>query len=187
MTDRTTGMTGGAGLRMMRMIVATYLAVIPLMGVVMAFVVPAEDPWGMPDVLGLALPVVVGVAAWAGIVTVGLRVPPLPASHVEVAPGAGASVYQSTMFVRMALATAPALVSIALLFALPHATMITFAIGAVISLALLAVYAYPNRYNARLVERRLDSAGARSRLAEGFVLGRSPEAPSGYSGSATFH
>lgn len=181
------GMTSSSRLRMMRMIVATYLAVIPLMGVAMSFVVPAEDPWGMPDVLGLALPVAVGVAAWAGIVTVGLRVPPLPASHVEVAPGAGASVYQSTMFVRMALATAPALVSIALLFALPHATMITFAIGAVISLALLAVYAYPNRYNAGLVERRLDSAGARSRLAEGLGLGRSPEAPTGYSGSATFH
>ncbi|WP_261165483.1 hypothetical protein [Microbacterium sp. Marseille-Q6965] len=187
MTDRTTGAMGTARLRTMRTIALAYLGAIPVMTIALVFVAPSSDPWGMPDLPGLIAPAVVGVAAWAGIITVGFRVPPLPASNVRVRDDAGVAAYQSTMFVRMAFATLPALVSVALLFSLPGATMITYAIGGAISLVLLAVYVYPNRFNAHLVERRLDGAGARSGLVEALGLGDGPATPTDYTGSATFH
>lgn len=173
-------------LRILRTIAISYLGAIPMIGIALTFMVPSDDPWGTPDLLGILLPIVVGAACWAAILTIGLRVPALPAD-APIDPGAGIASYQASMFVRIAFATLPAILSVALLFALPHATLVTYAIGAVISLVLIAVYVYPNRYNVALVERRLDRHGARSLLAAGLGLDGGPEAPRDYTGTARFH
>ncbi|OCG73559.1 hypothetical protein [Microbacterium sediminis] len=176
-----------ARLRILRTIAIAYLGAIPMIGIVLTFITPADDPWGAPDLLGIVVPLAIGAAAWIGVLTFGLRMPALPARDVEIDRTAGLGAYQTTLFQRVAVAMLPALVSVALQFALPHATLITYAIGGVISLVLVAVYVYPNRYNVRLVERRLDRDGARSGLSQSLGFDGGPEAPSNYTGSATFH
>lgn len=176
-----------ARLRMLRTIAIGYLGAIVMIGIAMTFITPAEDPWGAPDALGIVLPLAVGAAAWIAVLTVGLRVPALPARDVEIDRTAGLGAFQTSMFLRAAFAMLPALVSVALQFALPHATLVTYAIGGAVSLVLVAVYVYPQRYSVRLVERRLDRDGARSGLAASLGLDGGPEAPSDYTGSATFH
>lgn len=185
MTVTTPPTPAASRLRALRTIAIAYLGAIPLIGVAMTFVVPSGDPWGVPDLLGLVIPIVVGAACWAAILTIGLRVPALPAG-TPTDPGVGIASYQTSMFVRIAFATLPAILSVALLFALPHATLVTYAIGAVISLVLIAVYVYPHRYNAALVERRLDRAGGRSLLTTHLGLD-GPQPPQDDTGSARFH
>lgn len=171
-------------IRALRTIALSYLGSIPLIGVVVALAVPGDHLWGAPDLLGIVAPIVTGLACWVAVVTIGLRVPALPAGATD--PVGAVTAYQTSLFVRIAFATLPALLSIPLLFVLPHATMITFAIGAVISLVLLAVYVYPHRYNASLVERRLDRAGGRSLLTTHLGLD-GPQPPQDDTGSARFH
>lgn len=171
----------------MRTLAAAYMGSTVMLGVVVAFAAPADDPWGVPDLLGLVVPLAVGAVAWIAILTVGLQVAALPARDVEIDAAAGISTYQASLIRRAAFAMLPAMVSVALTFALPHATLLTYVIGGVISLALLAIYVFPNPYNARLVERRLDRDGARSRLSAALGFEGGGEAPSNYTGSATFH
>ncbi len=73
-----------------------------------------------------------------------------------------------SLILRLVLSELVALVSLALAFVLTDGQVMTYVVGGAVSLALMALFAYPSAGNIRRVEASLDSAGAQSRLAETF-------------------
>lgn len=174
--------------RTMRTMCLAFMGSVIVIGVAVAFMFEFDDLLTAPDLLGLVGPLVVAALAIGAILTVGMNVPAVPASTDALASTlAGIGSYQSTLFVRLAFATLPAYVAIALMFIASHPSLVTYAIGAVAAIVLIAVFAFPNRFNARLIERRLDRAGGRSGLSRALGFESRPEAPAGYHGNATFH
>lgn len=175
-----------ARLTAMRMIAGAFFAAVVMFALVVSLIVPSEYWFEMPDILGLALPAVAGVAAAGGIVTVGHNVVAIaPTDPADRATATAVNRFQASMFVRLAFAELPAFVGLAAVLVSAHPSAIPFLIGAVFSLVLHAVYAFPTRASVRRVERKLDREGGRSRLAESFGFGSGPG--NGYTGSATVH
>jgi len=163
-----------AAARTARMLALTFMTMVVVLGVIVALSVPDSD-------LRLPSAYVIGGQVAAGVViallcsTIGFRAAPItPGTPPEKATGEGLQKHQTSMFLRLVLSEIVALVSLALAFVLTDGQLMTYVIGGVISLALMAFFAYPSARNVRRVEASLDSAGAPSRLAEAFGVGDGP-------------
>lgn len=89
--------------------------------------------------------------------------------------------FQSAVIMQLAAAQTPGILAFALGFIEPHRSIWTPIIGIVLSLIVLLTIARPDRAQAERIERRLDSAGARSELVSTLFGGPSPSS-SGFGG-----
>ena len=111
--------------------------------------------------------VVAGVVIALVLSTIGFRVAPItPGTDPEKAKGEALQKHQMSLILRLVLSELVALVSLALAFILTEGQVVTYLIGAAISVLLMALFAYPSAGNVGRVEASLDSAGAQSRLAD---------------------
>lgn len=160
--------------RTAQMMALTFMTMVVGLGVIVALSVPDAD-------LQLPSAYVIGGQVAAGAViallcsTIGFRAAPItPGTPDEKATTEGLQKHQTTMFLRLVLSEVVALVSLALAFVLTEGQLMTYVIGGAVSLVLMAFFAYPSARNVRKVEASLDSAGARSRLAEAFGVTEGP-------------
>ncbi|MGH3997044.1 MAG: hypothetical protein ACRDTJ_06230, partial [Pseudonocardiaceae bacterium] len=155
-------------MRTARMLTLMFMTMLVVLGVVVALSVPEID-LAMPPAYVIGGQVVAGIVIFLVCSTIGFRAAPItPGTDPEKATGEALQRQQTSMFLRLALSEVVAIVSLALAFVLTEGQLLTYVIGAVVSLALMAVLAYPSARNIRRVEAQLDSAGARSGLAEAF-------------------
>lgn len=155
-------------LRSAQMLALAFMSMIVVLGLVVYLSLPDAD-LALPSAYVIGGQVVAGVVVALILSTIGFRVAPVtPGTAPEKAKGEALQKHQTSMILRLVLSELIALVSLALAFVLTEGQVMTYAIGGVISLALMAVFAYPSAGNIRRVEASLDSAGAQSRLAEAF-------------------
>ncbi|NYI78145.1 hypothetical protein [Nocardioides panzhihuensis] len=161
-------------MRTARMLVLTFMSMLVVLGVVVALSVPEAD-LTLPSAYVIGGQVAAGVVIFVLCSTIGFRAVPItPGTDSDKATREGLQRQQTSMFLRLVLSEIVALVSLALAFVLTEGQLMTYVIGGLISLALMAFFAYPSTRNIRRVEASLDSAGARSRLAEAFGVGEGP-------------
>lgn len=155
-------------LRSVQMLALAFMSMIVVLGVVVYLSVPDAD-LALPSTYVIGGQVVVGVVIALVLSTIGFRVAPItPGTAPEKAKGEALQKHQMSVILRLVLSELVALVSLALAFILTEGQVMTYVVGGVISLALMAFFAYPSAGNVRRVEASLDSAGAQSRLAETF-------------------
>lgn len=155
-------------LRSVQMLALAFMSMIVVLGVVVYLSVPDAD-LALPSTYVIGGQVVVGVVIALVLSTIGFRVAPItPGTAPEKAKGEALQKHQMSLILRLVLSELVALVSLALAFILTEGQVMTYVVGGVISLALMAFFAYPSAGNVRRVEASLDSAGAQSRLAETF-------------------
>lgn len=153
-------------LRTAQMLALTFMTMIVVLGVVVYFSVPDAD-LTLPSAYVLGGQVAAGVVVGLILSTIGFRAAPItPGTDAEKAKGAALQRHQTSMFLRLVVSELIALVSLALAFVLTEGQLMTYVIGGLVSLTLMAIFAYPSAGNVRRVEASLDSAGAQSRLAE---------------------
>lgn len=158
-------------MRTSQMLAIAVMSMLVVLGVVVGLSVPEAD-LTLPSAYVIGGQVAAGVVIFVLCSTVGFRAEPItPGTDPEQAMKEGLQRQQSSMFLRLVLSELVAIVSLALAFVLTEGQLMTYVIGALISLALMAFYVYPSARNIRRVEERLDSAGAQSRLADAFGVG----------------
>lgn len=149
-------------LRTLRLIIATsagslfiFLAVLVLVGLDLR----------QPDVLWLALPLLLGLADLVLVPAVGSTVRPLPMGVSEAdARRISVGVLNTVTLLRFALAEAPALFGLVAAFA-SH-SILPYAIGFAFALPLLLLFVYPRAAVVDGIRDNLESGGARSHLWE---------------------
>ena len=151
-----------------RILAASLMGALVVMGVALAFVLPA----------GGSLPVVVPVAqVAAGVVVhllleaVGYRLPALP-THLtdEEAAVQARTRWQTGMVLRFAMAEFIAIASIAAAFVLTDGDILVYLGGAVVSLVLMAIHVWPWSRPVGRTAAALEAGGKRSGLRETFGL-----------------
>lgn len=161
-------------LRTARMMALTFMTMVAGLGVVVALSLPDAD-LTLPPVYVIGGQVAAGVVLLLLCSTIGFRVAPItPGTTPEKTRGEALQKHQTSMLLRLVLGEALALISLALAFVLTEGQLMTYVIGGVLSLALMAFFAYPSVRNIRPVEASLDSAGVPSRLADEFGVGDGP-------------
>jgi hypothetical protein len=117
-----------------------------------------------PEVLWLALPLVVGVGDLVLVQSVGATVRPLPATaDPQTTHRMAVAVLRSLVFLRLGLADAPALVGLVATFA--TGSLVPLAIGVAFSVPMLLLFVYPSASVVDGVRKRLEAAGTPSGLA----------------------
>lgn len=155
-------------MRTSQMLAIAVMSTLVVLGVVVALSVPEAD-LTLPSAYVIGGQVAAGVVVFVLCSTIGFRIEPItPGTDPERATREALQRQQSSMFLRLVLSELIALVSLALAFVLTEGQLMTYAIGALISLALMAFFVYPSARTIRRVEAGLDSAGAQSKLAEAF-------------------
>ncbi|MFD7075456.1 hypothetical protein ACFU7D_27505 [Nocardioides sp. NPDC057577] len=153
-------------LRTAQMMALAFMSMVVVLGVVVYLSVPDPD-LALPSTYVIGGQVVAGVVIALILSTIGFRAAPItPGTAPEKAKGEALQKHQTSLILRLALSELVALVSITLAFVLTEGQLMTYVIGGLISLALMALFAYPSAGNVRRVEASLDSAGAQSRLAD---------------------
>ncbi|MEU6136519.1 hypothetical protein [Nocardioides sp. NPDC047086] len=153
-------------LRTAQMMALAFMSMVVVLGVVVYLSVPDAD-LALPSTYVIGGQVVAGVVIGLVLSTIGFRVAPVtPGTDPEKAKSEALQKHQTSLILRLALSELVAIVSITLAFVLTEGQLMTYVIGGLISLALMAAFAYPSAGNVRRVEASLDSAGAQSRLAE---------------------
>lgn len=171
---------GPGPLLTLRIIAAAFIASAVIIAAPISFMIPSETWFAMPSAVSLALPLVVGAAAFGGIVTIGHRVPAVsPSTPPDEARSAAVGAFQTSFFLRLAFAEVPVLVGVAASVMDENGSAIPYVIGAVITLALHAAYAFPSAASVRRIERRLDRDGGRSALSRALGVATGP---GGYTG-----
>ena len=125
-----------------------------------------ELPWPF-----LAVVAALGVLVGSAITVIGYRAAPLPTGM----PGGEAkarsrTAYLSGLFLRLALAEVPLLVSMALAFITLTGGFSVVLLGAVISMVLLLVHVWPTERSVDRVADSLERGGTRSHLREALAL-----------------
>ncbi|MBB3089799.1 hypothetical protein [Nocardioides albus] len=150
------------------------MSMLLILGIVVALSVPEAD-LTLPSAYVIGGQVAAGVVVFVLCSAIGFRAVPItPGTNSEQATREGLQRQQTSMFLRLVLSEIIAIVSLALAFVLTEGQLMTYLIGAAISLGLMAFFAYPSARNIRRVEERLDSAGGQSRLAEAFGVSDGP-------------
>ena len=161
-------------MRTARMLTLSFMSIVVGLGVVVALSVPDAD-LGMPPIYVIGGQVMAGVVFFLLCSTIGFQTGPIAAgTDPEKASREALGKHQTSMLLRLVFSEAIAIASLAVAFVLTEGQLLTYVIGAVISLALMAYFAYPSARNIRRVEAILDSSGARSGLAEAFGVGKGP-------------
>jgi len=153
---------------------------IALMGVALAFILK----FTAPPLWAVAVLLLIGLGAHTVIVAVGYRAKPLPPQTPTRDAGAlSMRVFRSLMMVRMALAESVALLGILLAFVTTGTSWLLFAVGAAVSLLLIALHVWPSRSTVDRVVTALEKDGARTGLHETLGLGDGPPGPGPQPGS----
>ncbi|GAA4675266.1 hypothetical protein [Nocardioides nanhaiensis] len=150
-----------------RTVVGAVMGSLVVIGLTLWVTLPPDEALSAPDPVAAAGLVVAGLALHLVIEAVGYRAPALPPGQdtATTSRQAGERLMSGTVL-RLALSETIAFVALALTFVLTPSTILTYAVGAVVSLALLARHAWPS---ARVVDRvatALEADGARSGLRE---------------------
>lgn len=141
---------------------------IVLMGVALAFILK----FTAPPLWAVAVLLLVGLGAQTVITTVGYRAKPVPVqTPIREAGALSMRVFRSLMMVRMALAESVALLGIVLAFVTTGTSWLLFAVGAAVSLLLMALHVWPSRSTVDRVVTALEKDGARTGLHEVLGLG----------------
>ena len=146
----------------LRMLVGAVVGALFLMAVALMFVLGfgAPAPWAVVVLL------VLGVAMYVLLETVGYRVRPIsPSLPAEEARDAAMNAFRSSLMVRLSLAESVAIIGIALAF-VGGRTVLIYDLGAAISVLLLAVHVWPSLRTVDKVVGRLEAEGARTGLRE---------------------
>ncbi|MFE6650330.1 hypothetical protein ACFVJS_27485, partial [Nocardioides sp. NPDC057772] len=139
-------------LRSVQMLALAFMSMIAVLGVVVYLSVPDAD-LAVPSTYVIGGQVVVGVVIALILSAIGFRVAPVtPGTAPEKAKSEAMQKHQMSMILRLVLSELVALVSLALAFVLTEGQVMTYVIGGVISLALMAFFAYPSAANIRRVE-----------------------------------
>jgi len=156
-------------MRSLKILVGGIAGGIVFMAVALAFVLRFTAPplWAVVVLLLL------GIGADALIRTVGYRVKPLaPQTPSQEAGTRSMGVFRSLMMMRMALAESVALIGIVLAFITTQRSWLVFAVGAAVSLLLIALHVWPSRSSVDRVVVSLEKDGARTGLHDILGLGR---------------
>ncbi|MEO3938465.1 hypothetical protein V3N99_17165 [Dermatophilaceae bacterium Soc4.6] len=159
-------------LRVLQVVVGGMTSGIVLIGVAFALILPLAAP---PLMAVLAV-VVVAAAMHLLIERVGYRVAPLAASEpVAQTHQQAQAAFQRLLFVRAVLAETPALIGIVVAFAWSPSSWFTYAVGAVLAVALVARHAWPTARSVDRVVVALEADGTGSGIRE--VLGLTAAQP----------
>lgn len=156
-------------MRSLKILVGGIAGGIVLMGVALAFILKFTAPplWAVVVLL------VIGLGAHTLIKAVGYRVRPIPAQTPSQEAGTRSmGVFRSLMMLRMALAESVALIGIVLAFITTQRSWLVFAVGAAVSLLLIALHVWPSRSSVDRVVVGLEKDGARTGLHDILGLGR---------------
>ena len=157
----------------LRLVVAVVMGAPWIICLAMWFVLSvsyADDETPFPW-LFLAVVVAVGALVALVITVIGYRAAPLP-TGLPAAEAASRSrtAYTSRLFLRMALAEIPLLVSMALAFVTLRDGFYVVLLGAVVSMVLLLVHVWPTQRSVDRVTDSLERGGTRSHLREALAL-----------------
>ena len=156
--------TPPAPLAQMRTLVGAVMGGLVMFGVV-AFLAVGAD--GYPPTWAAAGLGVIAVMAHVTVESVGYRVPAVaPGTPPHDAAAAGLAAYRSTLILRFALCEAVAIIALVAMFLLEPQTAMTYLVGGMFALALLAWHAWPSERTTRRIEQGLDRDGGRSGLAD---------------------
>lgn len=158
------GTAATSPLQPVQVIVASFLGMIPMLGVVMVLIAGLEE-YPSPAVAGALF--ALNVLAFVLAELIGYRTEAVdPAASPEEAERVGLAALQSTTMLRLAITEAPAIVSLAAAFVVLPETAWTYIVGAFWALFSVAWHGWPSRRVLRKLEASLDRDGARSRLSE---------------------
>ncbi len=152
-----------------RILAASLMGALVVMGVALSFVLPA--PHGTGTVMVLLVQVVAGVLAHGLLEAIGYRTPALAASLTdEQAATQARTRWQAGMVMRFAISEFIAIASIAAAFVIPDGNILTYVGGAVVSLVLMAIHVWPGARPVGRTADALEAGGRSSGLRETFGL-----------------
>ena len=153
-------------LRSLRVLVGGVAGGIAVMALALAFILTFSPP---PTVAVAGL-LALGIAVHLVARVVGYRASPVPRRAApEVASAQAMRVFRSLLMLRMAMSESVVLVAMVLAFVTPARSWFLVALGAALSLLLLALHVWPSRSTGERVVASLESDGAVTGL--GAVLG----------------
>ncbi len=146
-------------LRGLQIVVGSMTAGIILIGIAFALILPLTAP-PVTGVLGL---VVLAAALHLLIERAGYRAPALPAGAPEAQTRQVAqATFQRLLLIRTILAETPALVGIVVAFVVAPSSWFTYAVGAVLAVALVVRHAWPTTRTVDRVVAVLEAGGTPS-------------------------
>lgn len=160
----TTSQPAAAPLRTTQILVGSVMVALVVITAVMSGVLATDvyPPTWVPWALG-----VLAVASFLLSNAIGYNVPAIaPGTPPDEAAVAGRLAFQSSLFLRLALSEAVAVIGLVLAFVVQPQTVMTVVIGTVLALALLAWHVWPSARVITKVEQRLDRDGGRSHLSD---------------------
>lgn len=169
----TPGTTATSPLQPLQMIAASFIGMIPMLGIVMVLVAGLEE-YLSPVVAGALF--LLNVLAFGLAEVIGYRTPAIrPGTSPEEARRSGLAALQSSTMLRLAITDAPAILSLVAAFVLMPTSAWTYLVGAFWALLSVAWHGWPTSRVIRRVEASLDREGGRSHLSEAVGLpARSP-------------
>lgn len=151
-----------------RILAGSLMGALLFMGFALFYVLPIDES---PPLWVFLAQLVTGVAIHFFIETIGYRVRALEVSMSDdEAAAAGRARWQSSMILRFALCEFVALASIAAAFVIEEGGFLIYAVGALVSLVLMAVHVWPWARPIGRTAEALESAGQPSYLREAFGL-----------------
>ena len=164
--------TGQPGtLQALRVMAGALMGSLVVLGVIAVLIGGTWDypPAWMAWVLGGVAVVVYGLCE-----LLGYRAPAIaPGTEASAAMRTARTSFQTGFTLRFALCETPALLALVLLFVQDPPSAMTYVIGGVLALILMAVHVWPGARVIARVERNLDRDGGRSQLAAA-LRGQSP-------------
>jgi hypothetical protein len=155
----------------LRIIIGVVASGLVIFGVVLYYTLPNGDypPLWVPWALG-------GLAVTSHLLSqrVGFKLKPVPpGTPPDEAMAMARVAFQASTVLRFALSEAVAIIAIVLSFVVKPASWMTYLIGAVLGLVLLAVNAWPSAGNISKAQQQLDRDGGQSFLRDA-LLGVAP-------------
>lgn len=151
-----------APLQSLRVMAMALMSGLVVLGVIAALV---GGTWDYPAAWMAWVIGGVAVVAYGLCELVGYRAPALAeGTDADAAMRTARAAFQTGFTLRFALCELPALLALVLLFVQDPPSAMTYLIGGVLSLILMAVHVWPGERAIARVERNLDRAGGRSHL-----------------------
>jgi len=150
-----------------RTVVGAVMGSLVVIGLTLWVTLPPEEALDAPDPLAAVGLLAAGAAVHLVLESLGYRATPIePGLDAETTRTRAGERLMSGVVLRLAISETPAFVALALTFVLTPSTILTYAVGAVVSLALLARHAWPSARVIDKVATALERDGARTGLRE---------------------
>jgi hypothetical protein len=158
-------------LRQIQLLVGTMMWSLVLLAVVLVFVLPVDDRLAAPPLWLLAAQFAAGGAIYLALESIGYRTPAIhPEDDQATATTTAVRALQSGTILRFALSEPIALASLAAAFVIDGGSVLCYATGAVVSVALIGYHAWPWSRPVDKTVASLERDGGRSYLREGLGL-----------------